>query len=77
MSLNEPLVTALGPMKKNIDRCVTEEKEVIKRSMKMFWGRSPFYARRHIVRTGSATTVRAWRKDLFLGYRELDQSICI
>jgi len=77
MSPNEPLVTALGPTKKNIDRCVTEEKEVIKRRMKMFRGRSPFYARGRIVKTGSATTVRAWRKDLFHGYRELDQSICI
>jgi len=40
--LNEPLVASLGLKKKDIDRCVAEEKEVIRRRLKMFRGNRPF-----------------------------------
>lgn len=40
--LNEPLVASLGLTKEDIDRCVTEEKEVIRRRLEMFRGNRPF-----------------------------------
>ena len=40
--LNEPLVASLGLTKKDIDRCVAEEKEIIMRRLKMFRGNRPF-----------------------------------
>lgn len=40
--LNEPLVSALGLTRENIDRCVAEEKEVILRRLKLFRGDRPF-----------------------------------
>jgi len=40
--LNEPLVSALGLTKKDVDRCVAEEKEVIRRRLKTFRGDRPF-----------------------------------
>lgn len=42
MFLNEPLVSALGLTRKNIDRCVAEEKEIIRRRLKLFRGNRPF-----------------------------------
>lgn len=42
MFLNEPLVSALGLTRKNIDRCVAEEKEVIRRRLRLFRGDRPF-----------------------------------
>jgi predicted phosphoribosyltransferase len=40
--LNEPLVASLGLTKEDIGRCVTEEKEVIRRRLEMFRGNRPF-----------------------------------
>lgn len=40
--LNEPLVAALGLTGEDIDRCVEEEKEVIRRRLKTFRGDKPF-----------------------------------
>lgn len=42
MFLNKPLVAALGLTKDDIDRCVAEEKEVIRRRLKKFRGEKPF-----------------------------------
>lgn len=42
MFLNEPLVASLGLTKEDIDRCVAEEKEVVRRRVKMFRGDRPF-----------------------------------
>ena len=40
--LNEPLVAALGLTKEDIDRCVAEEKEIIRMRLKKFRGGRPF-----------------------------------
>jgi predicted phosphoribosyltransferase len=40
--INEPLAARLGLAKEDIDRCVVEEKEVIRRRLKMFRGDRPF-----------------------------------
>ena len=40
--LNEPLVAALGLTEVEIDQCVEEEKEVIRRRLKTFRGERPF-----------------------------------
>lgn len=40
--LNEPLVASLGLTKEDVDRCVAEEKEVIRRRLEMFRGSKPF-----------------------------------
>lgn len=40
--LNEPLVVSLGLTKEDVDRCVAEEKEVIRRRLEMFRGSKPF-----------------------------------
>ena len=42
MFLNEQLVASLRLMKEDIDRCVTEEKNVIIKRLKMFRGDKPF-----------------------------------
>jgi len=42
MFLNEPLITSLGLTRDDIDRCIVEEKEVIRRRMKKFRGDKPF-----------------------------------
>lgn len=39
---NEPLIAALGLSKEDIDLCVTEEKEVIRKRLKKFRGDKPF-----------------------------------
>jgi putative phosphoribosyl transferase len=40
--LNEPLVASLGLTKEDVNRCVAEEKEVIRRRLEMFRGGKPF-----------------------------------
>jgi putative phosphoribosyl transferase len=40
--LNEPLAASLGLTREDVDRCVAEEKEVIRRRMEMFRGSKPF-----------------------------------
>ncbi|MGA2572673.1 MAG: phosphoribosyltransferase family protein [Candidatus Methanomethylicaceae archaeon] len=40
--LNEPLIASLGLTRDDIDRCVVEEKEVIRRRLKKFRGDKPF-----------------------------------
>ena len=40
--LNEPLIASLGLTKEDIDRCVVEEKEVIRRRLHKFRGDKPF-----------------------------------
>lgn len=40
--LNEPLIASLGLTREEIDRCVVEEKEVIRRRLKKFRGDKPF-----------------------------------
>ena len=40
--LNEPLVSALGLTERDVDRCVAEEKEAIRRRLRMFRGDRPF-----------------------------------
>ena len=42
MFLNEPLIASLGLTRDDIDSCVVEEKEVIRRRMKKFRGDKPF-----------------------------------
>ena len=42
MFLNEPLIASLGLNREDIDRCVVEEKEVIRRRLKKFRGDKPF-----------------------------------
>ena len=42
MFLNEPLIASLGLTRDDIDLCVVEEKEVIRRRMKKFRGNKPF-----------------------------------
>jgi predicted phosphoribosyltransferase len=42
MFLNEPLIASLGLKREDIDRCVVEEKEVIRRRIKKFRGDKPF-----------------------------------
>ena len=42
MFLNEPLIASLGLKRDDIDRCVVEEKEVIRRRLKKFRGDKPF-----------------------------------
>ena len=42
MFLNEPLIASLGLKRDDIDRCVVEEKEVIRRRSKKFRGDKPF-----------------------------------
>jgi len=42
MFLNEPLIASLGLTRDDIDLCVVEEKEVIRRRMKKFRGDKPF-----------------------------------
>lgn len=42
MFLNKPLVASLGLKAKDIDRCVAEEKKIIKRRLKIFRGNRPF-----------------------------------
>jgi predicted phosphoribosyltransferase len=42
MFLNEPLIASLGLTRDDIDRCVVEEKEVIRRRLKKFRGDKPF-----------------------------------
>jgi predicted phosphoribosyltransferase len=42
VSLNEPLIASLGLTKEDVDRCVAEEKEVIRRRLEMFRGSKPF-----------------------------------
>lgn len=42
VSLNRPLVASLGLTKEDVDRCVAEEKEVIRRRLEMFRGSKPF-----------------------------------
>jgi predicted phosphoribosyltransferase len=42
MFLNEPLIASLGLKREDIDRCVVEEKEVIRRRLKKFRGDTPF-----------------------------------
>jgi putative phosphoribosyl transferase len=42
MFLNEPLITSLGLTREDIDRCVVEEKEVIRRRLQKFRGDKPF-----------------------------------
>lgn len=42
MFLNEPLVASLGLKREDIDRCVAEEKDVIKRRLKTFRVDKPF-----------------------------------
>jgi predicted phosphoribosyltransferase len=40
--LNEPLVGSLGLTKEDINRCIEEEKEIIKKRLEMFRGNRPF-----------------------------------
>jgi predicted phosphoribosyltransferase len=40
--LNEPLIASLGLTKEDIDRCIAEEKEIIKKRLEMFRGNRPF-----------------------------------
>ncbi|MFQ6052701.1 MAG: phosphoribosyltransferase [Candidatus Bathyarchaeia archaeon] len=40
--LNEPLISALGLTEEDIDRCVAEEKEAVRRRLKMLRGDRPF-----------------------------------
>lgn len=40
--LNEPLVASLGLTKEEIDRCVMEEKEIIRRRLELFRGNRPY-----------------------------------
>lgn len=40
--INEPLVSSLGLTEKDVDRCIAEEKEVIKRRLKLFRGERDF-----------------------------------
>ena len=40
--LNEPLVDSLRLMREDIDRCIVEEKDVIRKRLKMFRGDKPF-----------------------------------
>ena len=42
MFLNEPLIASLGLTREDIDRCVVEEKEVIRRRLQKFRGDKPF-----------------------------------
>ena len=42
MFLNEPFIASLGLKRDDIDRCVVEEKEVIRRRLKKFRGDKPF-----------------------------------
>jgi len=42
MFLNEPLIASLRLKREDIDRCVVEEKEVIRRRLKKFRGDTPF-----------------------------------
>ena len=42
MFLNEPLVSILGLTREQIERCVAEEREVIRRRLKLFRGDRPF-----------------------------------
>jgi putative phosphoribosyl transferase len=42
MFLNEPLIASLRLNREDIDRCVVEEKEVIRRRLKKFRGDTPF-----------------------------------
>ncbi len=42
MFLNEPLIASLGLTREDIDRCVVEEKDVIRRRLKKFRGDKPF-----------------------------------
>lgn len=42
MFLNEPLIAFLGLTRDDVDRCVAEEKEVIRRRLKKFRGDKPF-----------------------------------
>jgi predicted phosphoribosyltransferase len=42
MFLNEPLVASLGLTRDDVDRCVAEEKDVIRKRLKMFRGDKPF-----------------------------------
>lgn len=42
MFLNEPLIASFGLKREDIDRCVVEEKEVIRRRLKKFRGDKPF-----------------------------------
>ena len=42
MFLNEPLIASLGLTRDDIDRCVAEEKEVIRRRLQKFRGDKPF-----------------------------------
>lgn len=42
MFLNEPLIASLGLTREDIDLCIAEEKDVIRKRLKMFRGEKPF-----------------------------------
>jgi putative phosphoribosyl transferase len=42
VTLNKPLVATLGLTEEDVDRCIREEKKIIKRRMELFRGEKPF-----------------------------------